>query len=226
LNISVLERKLGVEYMTNNKKVEFDEVNVKRMNIVDEDGTIRMALSNKERFPPPFVIDGKPVGREGLPMAGITFYNDEGFECGALHFGSDKNEKDGPSQQVGLSFDPYYQNDAIDLGITEKDGKRDLTLDMYDQPNFPITDIAEILMNYESASDEKKRKYIKELEEREAFPRKRISINKGFDGAAEIKLFDSKGNPRIRMAVDSNDIPRLEFLDQQGKVIDSFLYDD
>ncbi|WP_268877595.1 hypothetical protein [Heyndrickxia camelliae] len=34
-----------------------------------------------------------------------------------------------------------------------------------------------------------------------------------------IRLSDSKGNPRIQMAVDENDVPRMEFLDEVGNVI-------
>jgi hypothetical protein len=32
---------------------EFDEINVKRINIVDENGKIIMAISNKDYFPAP-----------------------------------------------------------------------------------------------------------------------------------------------------------------------------
>ncbi|WP_353892788.1 hypothetical protein PRVXH_002162 [Proteinivorax hydrogeniformans] len=34
-----------------------------------------------------------------------------------------------------------------------------------------------------------------------------------------VKLSDSKGNERIRMVIDENDIPKLEFLNGNGEVI-------
>lgn len=204
--------------MSEQKKAKFDEIDVGRLNIVDENGTIRMALSNKDHFPPPFVIDGKAVQREGLPLAGIIFYNDEGIECGGLTFASQKDEDGGNTSQVLLSFDPYLQNDVIDLGLIEQEGKREIGLDFHDRPNFPITDIAEKLIEMEDASKEEKEAYLQELKDNDAIGHNRIRVVKTHDGEAEVKLSDSKGNPRIRMMVDANDVPKLEFLDQEGEV--------
>jgi hypothetical protein len=58
----------------------FDEINVKRINIIENDGTIRMVLSNKERQHPGR-IDGKDID-EREREAGLLFFNDEGDECG------------------------------------------------------------------------------------------------------------------------------------------------
>jgi len=37
-------------------------------------------------------------------------------------------------------------------------------------------------------------------------------------GAATIVLSDAQGKPRLRLAVDADGNPRLEFLDETGKV--------
>jgi hypothetical protein len=47
----------------------------------------------------------------------------------------------------------------------------------------------------------------------------RMYIGRTGDGEAVILLHDSKGNPRVRLMVDSNDIPRLEMLDEEGNVV-------
>lgn len=52
----------------------FEEINAKRINIVDDNGTIRMALTNKDHFPPPLSYEGKELPREMGSNAGIIFY--------------------------------------------------------------------------------------------------------------------------------------------------------
>lgn len=37
---------------------------------------------------------------------------------------------------------------------------------------------------------------------------------------ASVDLNDTRGRPRIRMVVDSLDVARLEFLDQEGRVVE------
>lgn len=54
---------------------DFEEVNVKRINIIENDGTIRMAISNTELFPTPKLLEDKDIPRDGNPGAGIVFYN-------------------------------------------------------------------------------------------------------------------------------------------------------
>lgn len=41
-------------------------------------------------------------------------------------------------------------------------------------------------------------------------------------GEALVALADSKGRERLRMVVDNNDVPRIEFLDEQGRVERTF----
>src|ERR1700734_1109297 len=59
-----------------------DHLTLHRLDIVDPDGKLRLAISNKEQLPG-WIIDGKPLPREGKD-AGMIFFNDEGFECGGL----------------------------------------------------------------------------------------------------------------------------------------------
>jgi len=53
---------------------------------------------------------------------------------------------------------------------------------------------------------------------REGFAPERISIVKQRDKSATIVLSDAKGNPRIRMSVEESGNPKLDFLDEAGKV--------
>src|SRR5580658_4752984 len=86
------------------KVVNFDEITVHRLNVVEPDGKLRMVISNHARLPG-IIVRGKeqPFPR---PQAGILFYNDEGSENGGLVFGGGKNAKGEVEDSGGsLSFD-------------------------------------------------------------------------------------------------------------------------
>ena len=57
----------------------------------------------------------------------------------------------------------------------------------------------------------------KTLREEQSSPT-RIFVGKSKEHDAKVTLYDSKGNPRINMVVDSTGTPRLDFLDQNGHV--------
>lgn len=84
--------------------VEFEEINVERINIVSPDGTHRLVIANKDRFPPP-VLDGVVLDlpRSVVP-AGMVFYDEAGNERGGIGV----MEVPGRGEQAGMIFD--YQN--------------------------------------------------------------------------------------------------------------------
>lgn len=85
----------------------FDEITVKRINIVDENGINRIVLSNQEKMEPPIIL-GKKYKR-ALNPAGIIFYNEKGDECGGIALS--KNPK---TSTYALALD-YNNADAIGL---------------------------------------------------------------------------------------------------------------
>jgi hypothetical protein len=46
----------------------------------------------------------------------------------------------------------------------------------------------------------------------------RIFVGKNKEREAKVTLYDAKGNARINMVVDAAGVPRLDFLDENGKV--------
>lgn len=85
----------------------FDEITVKRINIVDDKGVNRMVISNQERMEPPIIL-GKKYKR-ALHPAGIIFYNEKGDECGGIAL-----SKNPQTSTYALAFD-YDNADAIGL---------------------------------------------------------------------------------------------------------------
>ena len=47
----------------------------------------------------------------------------------------------------------------------------------------------------------------------------RVFVGRTKHDDAAVLLMDTKGKPRIRMAVDSSNVATLEFLDENGKVL-------
>ena len=66
------------------------QLDAELINIVDHEGKRRMALFDAAHQPDLF-MEGEEFAnsRQGsVPVAGVTFYNGEGDECGGLAFGS------------------------------------------------------------------------------------------------------------------------------------------
>jgi hypothetical protein len=198
-----------------NKKQKFEEIDVERINIVEKDGKLRMVLNNSEKTPPIYAA-GKviPRGKSG----GIYFYNDEGDECGGLVFGGKKEDGMG-NAGAGFFFDQYQQDQTIGMVYNEYQGKRRAAFLVWDRPNIPTPEWMEKL--------EAARKMPKGAERDAAMkPLRgplRVYVGKTRDdNASSILLFDADERERIRMKVAPNGQPKLEFLDESGKVIQSF----
>ncbi len=86
---------------------QFEEIDVRRINVREPDGTLRMVISNHARLPG-VIVRGKESPRVNRPYAGMLFYNDEGTENGGLVFGGRRNANgEVVDAGVALSFDRY-----------------------------------------------------------------------------------------------------------------------
>lgn len=198
----------------------FDEIEVKRINVVEEDGQLRLVIANQERFPDG-VIDGLTIKRQGT-SAGMLFYNDEGDENGGLAFaGSGKT--DDYLAYSGLTLDQFKQDQIIGLHYMDKSGERFAGLQVWERPEVSAATLypryEEIKAMPEGAEKERALTEFRELQNGLMFGASRVFVGRNKSKAAVINLSDAKGNARIRMSVDSVGNPRLVFLDDQGKVI-------
>jgi hypothetical protein len=105
--------------------------------------------------------------------------------------------------------------------LESNDGTYQTGLEIWQQPNVP-SDVA--AANWEAAKkipDEAARKAAQQaLREREG-THPRLFLGKRWNNAAMLQMSDTKGRPRIRMQVAPDGTPRLEFLDEAGKVVAS-----
>lgn len=201
-----------------------NEISVERLNIVDPDGKLLIAISNKQRIPGP-VVSGKsypPSVSDGRGnTAGMIFFNEAGDEMGGLVFNSWRRP-DGKIAGLGhLSFDRFNDNQVLALQYKENATTTQAGLTLYDRTaGAAFKASMDLIEEFPTASAERKSAIqieLAKMRERGDLGAERVFLGSK-DNEAQLLLKDSKGRTRARLAIDRNDEPHLEFLDATGKV--------
>ena len=216
LVVTLLFGSLLVMGFSNSRKQKFDEIDVGRINIVEKDGKLRMVISNQARQHPG-ISNGKIIKREHPRPPGMIFFNHLGDEMGGLIFG----DNGGNGHFGSLTWDKVRNDQTMGFRHLESDnGTYQSGLEMWQQPNIP-GDV--MIAKYEEAnkiSDETKRKAsIQALIDNNELSRNRLFLGKRRDNSNELAMNDIKGRTRIRLHVAPDGAPKLDFLDETGKVI-------
>lgn len=194
----------------------FDVIDVHRINLREADGTLRMVVASRDRFPGFYVHGKEQQHKDRSDVAGLIFINDEGTENGGLIFSGSKSKGkvDGSGH---LSFDQYDQDQVVTLEQTEEDGRRAAGLTIDDRPaaalNFDVVNQLESLPKAERAAR------LQEMRERGDFGYHRLFLGKTEDRDALVALRDAKGHVRLRMRVTAAGTASIEFLDAAGTVV-------
>lgn len=206
--------------MADNGKQKIVNLDVEKLNIVDKKGNVKMTLFNNENIPPA-LMDGEdilPGHRQDEPISGLMFYNNEGDEVGGLIFGSKKDDKGNYESSASLTFDQYKQDQVIQMHYIDENGQKHYGFSVYDRPEKPLSQLIKKTHEIKNLniSNEEKEANLKKIWEGNT---QRAFMGKNQKGEVSVQLMDSKGNQRIRMVVDENDVPKMEFLDGEGKVV-------
>jgi len=197
-----------------------EELNVKRINVLEEDGRRALVLANSENLPGSLIDGEEQAPRRGVP--GIIFYNNLGDEIGGLIYPARERES-GYDGGVQLSMDQIKQTgQAIALRHWRSDDYvrsameiTDYATDKFagDADNDP--DVVAVLERLDAAeTDEEEeriwsREYLPLLGE-EGYLAHRVFL--GSEGAERRQAL------RIRLLVDQNDEPSIQILDENGDV--------
>jgi hypothetical protein len=186
-------------------RARFQEIEVERIDVVEPDGTIRLAISNNARFPEP-IVQGKVGKRSGSPLAGLILYNDDGDECGGL-YGYGRTAEDGTySAGGGLNLDQYRpQEQVVGINYQGQNGRNTAGMRVWERvhgapvqfPNQEAIDASLIGRPYAT----------------------RVFVGRTSEGAAVVRLCDAGGRVRLRLAVDAAGTPALQFFDEHGGVV-------
>ncbi|EZH74296.1 hypothetical protein ATO12_15635 [Aquimarina atlantica] len=209
------------------KNTTFDVITAERINIVNEDGTTVMALANKQRIAAPR-MNGKeyPVDMiEREHFAGMIFFNEEGDEIGGLIFNS-AQLPDGRKFGAGhLSFDRYNDNQVINLEHKENiHGSIKSGITFYDRTgNGSFGKNLDLIeeYKYQNISESRKKEIIEEI--RKMKKNRDLGVERVFLGSdneiPQLTMKDVMGNERIKLFIDSTNVPRLHFYNEKGVLI-------
>jgi hypothetical protein len=204
------------------RSASFDVLTVHRINVVDANGTLRLAIFNKETEPDP-IIGGKALkARKGPKTAGLLFYNDRGDEQGGLGFSG--SMVDGRVRQGGLlSFDAWQQNDNLDLYFGQDGTDLEAGLALSQTDPRPLT---YFMPRYERimkmAPGAERDAKLKQLPTEGLGQRARLFAGVGGDNRSKVVLSDQKGRARMQMQVAADGTASLQILDENGSVTSTF----
>jgi len=193
------------------RKQRFQEIDVERINLVEPDGTLRMIISDKARFP------GMPIKGKDFPHpggrkeTGMIFLNDEGTENGGLIFGG-KNENGKLSSYGSLTFDQYESDQIVQILHEQNGSEHAAKIAFMDRPDEPIM---EPLTRFAQMPDGPEKDALRQ----KAKGAPRLTIGKDDDRAISLRLKDAKGRDRLVLRVTAEGTPSVEALDETGKVV-------
>jgi hypothetical protein len=200
-------RKAGVEVVP----AVMDELTVKRINVVEDDGTLRMIIGNSTmgRSLP---MRGQVIEHPGRnETAGMLFVNDEGSECGGLTFGGHRRDG-GKEQYASLTFDDYEQNEGFRFGMSQEGSVVRRWLEFCDLPDWSLADlVAEV----EGLDADASRAVQERYDEQGGFA-SRLRLAREDDGSVRLVLRDARGQDRLRFVVPADGEPVMEILDADG----------
>lgn len=196
-----------------------EELTVKRINVVGENGSLKLVISNKERQHPGR-MNGKDYPKRER-QAGLIFFNDEGDECGGLVYAGET--KNGETNS-GMSFtmDQYHDDQVIQILNAESyaNGKSNIRrgISINDYPVGSNVDVrTEKIKELEKIADEKAREQkIMELLAQEG-AKNRIFLGRTGSNSSGLYLSGPDGKAKMRLYVDAAGAPHLETLNEKGE---------
>lgn len=209
------------EAVSKSETATFDEISVKRINIVEPDGQYRLVLSNSERFPGLF-MGGKEYKHHSRSGGGMLFFNDNGDEVGGLT--THTAEEDGEySASAGLMFDQYKQDQTVGVVYSDRNGQRVAGLRVWDRPEYSIEPLMEFSDRAARAGTDSEREAIRKEMLDYAMAHGGVGALRFFAGKelqdTVVRLADPEGRPRLELKVDAAGEASVAFLDADGKVV-------
>lgn len=200
-------------------QTRFTEIEVERINVMEPDGRHALVIANSERLPG-VIIRGEEYPREVSSgrerSSGIIYFNHEGTEAGGLAYGSESID-DEVSAGGGLTVDRMNQDQVISMQYGEHGGRSMAALQVWDRPSEHMEGTLELVMAHQAGDIDREEFQQRVAQEVEGIAHRLVvgSVNR----TALVQLNDSQSRPRIRISVDTLDVPALEFLDADGEVV-------
>jgi len=226
-----------IYFFKKEKETRFEEITVERINVVEEDGTLKLALFNSKRLGGGLDADK----RQGAgTVSGLLFYNEEGHETGGLLYDG-KEISGGQKSGIGLMFDGYRQDQTIAIQHNER---KDSTLSYYEDglqimsrpdradvreeydfyalkypERFGDEDTPKLSQEKIDSIEMKLAKDYKVAKQRIYLGHKRGNTGEGWFDQSGLFIKNKYGKNMIKIYVDNNNVPRFEVLDTLGNTV-------
>lgn len=200
-------------------------IDVERINVLNPDGGLALAIAGKGNLPGP-TFEGReyPQRFSGgrLGASGMIFFNERGDEVGGLMFQGRLGEGGESYAASGaLTFDQFRQDQVVSLSYSDNGENRSAGVRVWDRSTeIPISRVLELVEIRDTATGaalDSVNARIRGLRD-QGLAATRVFLGSD-DRTAMLLLRDTRSRPRIRLAVDSAGVARLEFLDEQGGVV-------
>jgi hypothetical protein len=202
------------------KIVTLDTLTVHRINVVDREGKLAMVISSHDDFPPP-IIGGKVLKRSSGAVNGIIFYNERGDEQGGLTW-TGIVHPDGTFESGNtVSFDSVKTDQLVQLDDGNDNGKLYAYLIGWNRPAYDSPEFQSAIQQIQNAKTIDEKRAILAQHPNLASPT-RFFIGYDPENTSQVLLNDGKGHPRIKMYVTAAGEAKLQFLDENGNVVEEF----
>ena len=199
-------------------RTRFTEIDVERINIVSKDGNRELVIANRDRLPG--VVMGGKESPDHRHVPGLIFYNTVGDECGGLIWHGKFNDKGQPDSGMHFSMDRFGGDQQLALGHYEEDGFMSTGLRVYDRGLEK--DYGHLWDAMQKAPEGlSKQALTKQWEEAGGQQTPRVFVGKTRGKSSALILSDAQGRARIMMYVTPEGQSVFDFLDDQGKVVQS-----
>lgn len=192
---------------------QFDTIDVKRINVRENDGTLRMIVAGRDNIGG-LIVEDREYPHPNRSEAGMIFFNDEGTENGGLVF--DGGLKDGkPTNAGSLTFDRWRQDQTVQLRSLEDGLERSAGLVVNDRPDKPMAfDRMATIRAMPDGPDKRAA-----MEQAGFGKAERAYLGSRADRSSELSLRDAAGRPRLMLRVEGDGAASIRFLDEAGKVV-------
>jgi hypothetical protein len=150
----------------------------------------------------------------------MLFFNDEGDEVGGLTYTGTVANGRGRAN-AGIMFDQLKQDQTVGISYSESNGQRSAGFQVWDRSD--TVRLSELITKLNAANKlpagAERDKAIADVRATAPPGPRRVFVGKTTDRSAAVVLADGQGRPRLTLTVDAAGNPRIEFLDDAGKVI-------
>ncbi len=200
---------------------QFEEITVKRINVVEPDGKLKMVISN-QTLQHPGMVDGKLFPKRERPP-GIIFFNEEQDEVGGLVYAGNKEI----GANLVLSVDQYKDDQIMQLlQQTDKNKDSQYGLQFWERDKNltqPLRKKTWEMLDKQGYNYQEKWEYLKKQNGEEPVFAPRMFVGKKYSRETGMFIQDKNGVDRLRVYVDSSNNPRVEVLNEQGELIKNLL---